>query len=273
MVVTRRMSKQKLEFATKKVHEKTRQFTIQVIRLSSQEIERATQPVMTKANCKAHRGLKSLNLPKKISKIKADNGYSAHAPSTSYNLRKKVDSQLVRAAAPAPKIETPKAGKKVNAQRQNPKTNKDNGQSADAPSTSYSLRKKINSLPAPATAPARKTSNAIVKVNSQCPKTLWNELKKSRTGIPAKNTIIISKMRSYTPWPSKLVSIKGGQALVYFFGTGQHGEVKSDEIIPFEDGLLLLKLYSLKKIKDFRRAVREAEVFLNIPSDKSILNN
>lgn len=118
-----------------------------------------------------------------------------------------------------------------------------------------------------------KPKNAIVKMNVPCPIKLWKTLKNSRSAIPPKNSIIVAKMRSFSPWPAKLVGLHNKTALVYFFGTGEHGEVKSDEIILFEDALLLLKALSLKKLKNYHRAIREAEIFLSIPTDASILNH
>lgn len=259
MVTTRSKSKQKLEITKKKVHEKTRQCKVYIIRLSPQEIEHYKNPVTV-----------SSNLQQSKTKIKPNNENS-HGPSTSYNLRKMLDTQSEKEAAPASKVKTSKTSTKVNTQCQSPKMNKGSGNLA--PSTSYDLRKKTNSALVSTVAPKRKPSKAIVKVSSPCPKALWMKLKNSRAGIPTINAVIISKMRTHSPWPSKLVKINGKQALVYFFGTGEHGEVKLDEIILFEDGLYLLKLYALKKIPGYRRAVREAEVFLSIPSNKSILNN
>lgn len=79
-------------------------------------------------------------------------------------------------------------------------------------------------------------------------------------------------MKSFSPWPAKLVGIKNKNALVYFFGINNHGEVKVDEIVNFQDGAELIKVLSSKKIKDYRKAVREAEVFMNVPVERSILN-
>lgn len=137
----------------------------------------------------------------------------------------------------------------------------------------YNLRPKADKVKS--VAPARKTkeSNAVVKVKLPKPEVLWEQLKKSRTNTPKKNTIIISKMRTYSPWPSKLVGIKDEKALVYFFGTGEHGEVSVDEMINFEDGPILLKALSMKKLKHYHKGIREAEIHLGIPAERSLLNN
>lgn len=79
-------------------------------------------------------------------------------------------------------------------------------------------------------------------------------------------------MRSYSPWPAKLISKEKNRAEVYFFGTNNHGVVKTDEIVAFNDAHLLLKKLLTMKIKHYEKAVREAEIFQGIPLHLSILN-
>lgn len=135
----------------------------------------------------------------------------------------------------------------------------------------HNLRNK----PTPSIVPTetKKRAKNVVARNTQCPSKLWNNLKSSRRNIvPAINSIVLAKMKTYSPWPSKLVGVRKSNALVYFFGTNNHGEVKLDEIVEFAEAPQLIKVLCSKKIKDYRKAVREAEIFMNVPSEKSILN-
>lgn len=142
-------------------------------------------------------------------------------------------------------------------------------------SQKYNLRQKSVKSPLikPTGLAANTKSKRIVTVKTTCPTKLWKTLKESRLQIPPKDSIVIAKMKGFSPWPAKLVGKRNKRALVYFFGTSNHGEVNEDEIIRFEDGLLLIKSLALKRIKDFHKAVREAEIFLCIPAEKSILHD
>lgn len=143
-----------------------------------------------------------------------------------------------------------------------------NPDSKTLPTKKHNLRYKPPSVPKPI---KKKPKNMIAKATKD-PVKLWNELTKSRCSMPPNNAVVLSKMKSYSPWPSKLVAVKNNKALVYFFGTNNHGEVKTADVIRFEDGPELIKVLSMKKIKDYRKAVREAELFMSVPPEKSILN-
>lgn len=115
-----------------------------------------------------------------------------------------------------------------------------------------------------------KTSTVVVKSVSM--PSLWNTMKKNRT-MPIINSIVLAKMKSYSPWPSKLIQIKGKNAYVYFFGTNNHGTVQFDEVVPFIEATSVIKLLPAIKINHYKKAVREAEVFQGIPPELSILHN
>lgn len=59
-----------------------------------------------------------------------------------------------------------------------------------------------------------KPKNVIART-TRCPTKLWKELKKARSGTPPANSIVLAKMKSYSPWPSKLVAIKTKNALLW----------------------------------------------------------
>lgn len=78
----------------------------------------------------------------------------------------------------------------------------------------------------------------------------------------------MAKMRSYSPWPSVLLEVKGKTTSVYFFGEGTTGTVLTDDIVPFEKCLVLAR--KLFGTKNYQRAVRELEIMLNVPLSNSI---
>lgn len=135
----------------------------------------------------------------------------------------------------------------------------------------YDLRQR--GKPAPEKPPKllKKPSTAIAKTTPQLVSVLWNDLKKVPV-IPPVNSVILAKMKSYSPWPSKLVAMQGEKCFVYFFGTNQHGHVTATEIALFQNGHILIRKLCCMRIPCFKKAVREAEVFLGIPSEQSILN-
>lgn len=117
----------------------------------------------------------------------------------------------------------------------------------------------------------QKSSTAIVKATSTSLNHFWKTAKINRT-VPKLNTIVLAKMRTFSPWPSKLVSIENNKALVYFFGTNNHGTVPFEDVVPFYETVSVLKILITMKIQFFKKAVREAEIFLGVPPMMSILN-
>lgn len=96
---------------------------------------------------------------------------------------------------------------------------------------------------------------------------------KSKTETPAVSTVVLAKMKGWSPWPSKLVSISSGRALVYFFGTDNHGHVPVADVLSFKKLDFIVKLLIAANIKQYRKAVREAELCMGIPIQYSVLNS
>lgn len=116
------------------------------------------------------------------------------------------------------------------------------------------------------------TSNSIAKMaptyDMMTTTRLWTYLKKENTIKPCKDLCCMAKMRSYSPWPSVVLEVKGKTTSVYFFGEGTTGIVQTGEIVPFEKCLVLAR--KLIGIHNYQRAVRELEIILNVPLSDSI---
>lgn len=59
---------------------------------------------------------------------------------------------------------------------------------------------------------------------------------------------------------------------VFFFGTSNTGSVYASEIVPMDFCSELIRLLLLRKTPHFSKGVREAELFLGIPIEKSLTN-
>lgn len=116
------------------------------------------------------------------------------------------------------------------------------------------------------------TSNTISKIAPTCDMMtatrLWTYLKKENTIKPCKDLCCMAKMRSFSPWPSVVLEVKGKTTSVYFFGEGTTGTVQTDEIVPFEKCSVLAR--KLIGTKDYHRALRELEISLSVPLSNSI---
>lgn len=110
----------------------------------------------------------------------------------------------------------------------------------------------------------------------------WEKLAaKSKSGdegyVAEINVIVLAKMRSYRPWPAIVLNDNGRTVFwVRFFGKGSHGSVKKVDCVPFDKTtecvVQFLQAAKNGPCDDYRRAVREAEIALSIPAEKSLLN-
>lgn len=139
------------------------------------------------------------------------------------------------------------------------------------PEKKYNLRVRLNKAETRKVV-KKKTNTAVVRNSSQSVDALWAAAKNSRSEPPKEKEIVLVKMRTYSPWPAKIITISNKKVFVYFFGTANHGYVNVDEIVPFTSAPILIVKLSTMKIKDFTKAVREAEIMAGISSDRSILN-
>lgn len=88
------------------------------------------------------------------------------------------------------------------------------------------------------------------------------------------NDIVLFKMRGFFAWPALVIGINNKVVEVEFFGdhTTQKSS-KKENILSFKDSLDLI-LFNLRqrKCQLYRKAIREAEVLLDVPEMSSILN-
>lgn len=138
----------------------------------------------------------------------------------------------------------------------------------------YELRKRTEKKTEQKVNKKATKTTAITKSSTQSVAVLWAAAKKEQKQQQplAVKTIILAKMRSYSPWPAKLVSIEKKRAQVYFFGTDNHGSVDKDDIVTFKRVPILIKKLLTMKIKHFEKAVREAEIYNGVPYHLSLIN-
>lgn len=135
----------------------------------------------------------------------------------------------------------------------------------------YNLRKKINSDPPKKTAKKRmqtKSVTAICEKEQMSAERLWSVLKKEQKGEIVVNMNCLAKMRTYSPWPSKVLQTNKKTTKVYFFGDGTTGTVSTNEVVPAQHCVALMK--KLFHLDRYIRAVREMEIYLGIPQIDSI---
>lgn len=84
--------------------------------------------------------------------------------------------------------------------------------------------------------------------------------------------IVLAWMRTYSPWPAKLLVLKKTTADVLFMGDQTKGTVNIEKLGLIGENSALIKHLSLKSIKDYRKAVLEAERLQGVPDHLSVLN-
>lgn len=119
----------------------------------------------------------------------------------------------------------------------------------------------------------KKKTTKIAKSTKKYTSAMWDKAKKRITQTPPLNSVVLSKMKGSSPWPSRLMSISNGKASVYFFGTDNHGVVPIADVLPFSELDFIVKLLVAASTKQYRKAVREAELCMGIPLQHSMLNS
>lgn len=85
-------------------------------------------------------------------------------------------------------------------------------------------------------------------------------------------TVVIAKMRSYAAWPAEIKSLRKTCVEVHFFGDDSTGTVPYENVGLFQDNVELIRSNLQKSIAGYSKAVRCTEIFLNVPSHLSIMN-
>lgn len=85
--------------------------------------------------------------------------------------------------------------------------------------------------------------------------------------------IVLAWMRTFFPWPAKILKINKTTADVYFFGDHTKGTVQLEKIGTLSENAELIKFKCLndKKISNYKKAVKEVERINKIPSHLSVL--
>lgn len=105
----------------------------------------------------------------------------------------------------------------------------------------------------------------------------WIECKKEFHGSeqPIKSDdIVMAKMRTFSAWPGRITSFTKDKkrANIQFFGTHDVGSVLVNEIVPFNRCQRVIKLLLLRQASPFHKGIREIESLLNVPAEKSLMN-
>lgn len=87
------------------------------------------------------------------------------------------------------------------------------------------------------------------------------------------NDLVMAKMRGYCSWPARIIKMKGKRTDVFFFGTNQTGTVNTNQVTMFDDSHREIRQLLLRNKLEFKKAVKEVEIILNIPDHLSLLNN
>lgn len=209
MVVTRHMAKQKLENTKQhKKQQKNSQCVVSIVKLSSQEMEKLkkTRPLLpstkpgsksTKKNGKIRESTEQQASSSNVADVKTQKTTEPHV--SSLNVHKKLKPES-------------KSSKKY------AKIRESTEQQASS-SNVYNLRDRSSSQTIASKSEVKhsneKQDNRIVRMDRPCASKLWEDLKKSRLSIKL-NFIVLAKMRTYSPWPAKVVAFKNQDALVFF---------------------------------------------------------
>lgn len=140
----------------------------------------------------------------------------------------------------------------------------------------FDIKLKLNSsettielIPASSSQPRStvKTLDALIR-------SAWNQCKKDFNEEPAHGDIVMAKMTSYSPWPSRIEGFSKNKkrADVYFFGTNNRGSVNTNEIVIFDRCHNLIRLLLLRRFSEFHKSVFEVESLLGIEPNLSLLN-
>lgn len=137
----------------------------------------------------------------------------------------------------------------------------------------YNLRQRIKKEGRPPNPIANKkkkssATNQICNKEQMTAERLWVVLKRENDKEVENNMYCLSKMRTFSPWPSKVLNTNEKTTEVYFFGDGTTGKVATAEIVPLDKCVSLMK--KLFHLNGYIRAVREMEIYLGIPQHASI---
>lgn len=138
--------------------------------------------------------------------------------------------------------------------------------SSKGKSDGYSFRNRKRALENPICTPAKRC-RTLAKRNHMKPKLIV-----ANKGVLKEGIIVLAQMRTYAAWPAKINSFGKTYINVQFFGDDTTGNVPFGNVGIFNENFQLLKFNVQKKIRGYMKAVRCAELVLNIPDHLSVMN-
>lgn len=104
---------------------------------------------------------------------------------------------------------------------------------------------------------------------------LEKKQKKDNSIVLTQNQLVLAKMKSYSPWPAKILSFTKSRksSHVYFYGTHNTGRVNEAELVNFEDAHDVIRLLLLRpNLNGFLKGILEVEYEMGVPKELSITN-
>lgn len=100
----------------------------------------------------------------------------------------------------------------------------------------------------------------------------WRQCKSIQQQLDVE-MIVMAKMRTFSPWPARILEINHTKkrAKVYFFGSNNEGSVDMKEIVEFKKAAQTVRFLLIRNDLIFVRAVKEVERILGIPDHLSLL--
>lgn len=116
-------------------------------------------------------------------------------------------------------------------------------------------------------------TNEIKKTNTSLSiTTLFNLCKKQTTTNAIESQIVLAKMKSYSPWPAKIMSVDKKKAKVFFFGTNNHGTVNLSDCVPAEYCGAVISRLVCSNQAHYLKAVREMEIIVGLANSNALLD-
>ncbi|XP_050077692.1 hepatoma-derived growth factor-related protein 2-like [Anopheles maculipalpis] len=75
--------------------------------------------------------------------------------------------------------------------------------------------------------------------------------------------LVFAKVKGYASWPAKITAVEKTKYKVYFYGTGETGNVKPEDMFPYESSKEKFATEKFMKRKGFREAMIQIESAIN----------
>lgn len=149
----------------------------------------------------------------------------------------------------------------------NTHSEKSKRKTTNADRAAYSLRKRTETKcnPAQVVINVPKKTKEVTKLKPIISiAALFNICKQNNSTDLVVGQLVLAKMQTYSPWPSKIMEIRDKKVTVFFFGTNNHGSVKKVDCIPIQFcGPVILRLMETKQA-NLSKAIEEMKVMLHL---------